>query len=400
MDAPLIAVRPDIDVDGIGRKLARLGRMARAMPPAWDGAAISHLLAGPGGEYLGRMLPGRGVYVLQDPATLGLRKLPPFVFPSSPVKRLINMIADPDAGDHDAERVALRLFETVARIAGGAVTTYDDIIAGRAAGKANDIVFAKASVSTSSDQWEALFRAAGQPGAGSYTGIPGGAAHKRTDNGALSLGLWDPTGGDAKYLLTFGYGSSSAFDMIMLADLLVACGAILATTAADQTVNSTALTRYTTGAGVMACLDVTTALSNTAHTIRLKSYTDQGGTGGADTGAINSVAAAADGRVLPNVAGPFFHLAAGDYGLRSVETFACGTALVAGAFALNLYFPLCYVPGVAADAYVERDSTIQIDGITELVMTGGGELGCLVLYGLPGGSATGELTGFIRTVAG
>lgn len=401
MNAPVVAVGPNVDVDGIARKLARIAALGRSMPPSWDGAGIAHYLAAPGGMPLGKVLPGRGLYLSQDAATLGLRRLPPHVFPASPVKRLINMIADPDAGDIDAERVAIRVFETLMRVAGGTISTYDGIIAARGGGKANDITLAKPSVSTSSDEWEALFRVAGgHPGAGTYTAIPGGSAPTRATAGAWSQGLIDPSGGDKKYLLTFGYTSSSDIDMLILADLLVEAGSLLATINTDQTVNTTALTRYTDGAGVVAALDVTTGLSATAHTIRLKSYTDQSGNTGADTGAITSVSGAADGRVLPNLIGPYFPLAAGDYGVRSVETFTCGTALAAGVFGLNLYFPICFVPGIAADAYVERDTTIQIDGIAELVTTGGGALGCLTGYVLPGATSSGRLTAFMRTCAG
>jgi hypothetical protein len=72
----------------------------------------------------------------------------------------------------------------------------------------------------------------------------------------------------------------------------------------------------------------------------------------------------------------------------------------AGVMALELYFPLCFVPAVAAAAYIERDSTAQIDGLTELVQSSGNVLGCLGLYTFCGATSTGVITAFLRTCQG
>lgn len=399
MHAPHVYIPPRVDPDVLARHLGRMAALGRSMPPSWDGAGITHLMGSPDGDYLGKILPGRGVYLDVDAAALGLRALPPHVFTRSPIKKLISAFADPDAGDVRAEQAAIRVFETLRPVGGAAISTYDGIISARANGKANDVVVGKTGQSTSSEEWESLFLGAGNPSAGSYADIPGGDALDRSNAGAWSLGLSNPSGGDKKYLLTFGFTSENVIDMLALVDLLVAAGGILATTATTQTVDTATLTRYTTGAGVMMTFEVLTQLSNTAHNVTV-AYTDQDGNAGASTGALASVANAAAGRLVPRTLGPFVQLASGDYGVRQIEDFTMGTALAAGEFAAYLYFPLMFVPGLAGGAYVERDSTTNIDGLTELVTTAGGALGCLCAFVLAGTTSTGVVSAFIRSCAG
>jgi hypothetical protein len=285
-----------------------------------------------------------------------------------------------------------------------AITTYNGIIAARAGGKGDDWNVAKSSITSVAQNWHSLFRAAGQPGAGTYTNIPGGATHNRASVGSWALGTVSPTGGDKKYLLTIGMSAQQNINMTCLVDLLVAAGNIVATSAAAQTVNTTALTRYTTGAGVMATLEVTTQTSATAHNVTINKYTDQDGNTLNTTGAQTAQAAATANivqRLVPvDTGSPFFSLASGDYGIRSVQEITVSAALGAGVYALNLVFPLAYLPGVAVTTYTERDSTIQIDGLTELVLGSDNEIGCLTMYAMPNGTSTGAYVAFMRSCRG
>jgi hypothetical protein len=349
------------------------------MPPAWDGAEISHEFCGPGGEHLGRLLPGRGLYLDVDPKYVGITRRVPFVYPRTPIRRLVEIL--------HSER--------------GAITTYDEIINARTGGKGEDVAVSKASITTVDATYASLFRAAGAPaGVGTYTNIPGGAAPDRTNVGAWSLGLTSPISPDKKYLLTLGLTHASAVNMIILLDLLVAAGNIDANVATNQTINSTALTRYTGGAGVLMAFEVTTQLGATPANLNVNSYTNQAGATARATGAVAMTASAIVQRLQPVALGPFMQLQAGDYGVRSVETLVLSAGMGAGVLALNLYMPLAFIPGVPGNVYFERDSTIQVDGITELVSTAGGVLGCLTAYVLANGSSTGIGTYFMRTVAG
>ena len=416
---------PTYDHRRVYEILRQGGLMARRAPPAWDGDRISQPIFSPQGGYLGRVLPGRGLYLSCDPFALGLTRLPPHVFARSHVDRMVEGLeraldflgldqlqavqASKFGRLLDPERLAIRLvdhgvFSPTVRAAqriAAAITTYDGIITARAGGNANDIVASKTTVTTAAQQFSSIFRAGGLPLAGTYTNIPGGAVHTRASTGAWN-GLKDPGGSNKKYLLTFGYGSSSVIDWGILVDLLVCAGNINANATGNQTINSTAQTRQygsTLGAGVMMTFDVTTALGATASNLTVNSYTDQDGNTAQTTAAEAMTTSAITFRLQPVTIGTFMPLASGDFGVRSVETLAFSAAMLAGVVALNLYFPLAFLPGVAGNLYVERDSTTQIDGITELV-NASQVTGCLTMYLQTNSTTTGTVKMFARTTEG
>jgi len=325
------------------------------------------------------MLPGKGIQLFSDLKTLGITKgRIPHLYERSVTQRLI----DKFCGD---ER--------------GAISSYDGIIAARAGGNADDVMFAKSSYTTVANVWSSSFRAAGLPAAGTYSNIPGGAAPDNTNVGALSLGFSNPSGGNSKYLLTFGFTSSSALQIVMLGDLLVAAGNISGSLNTSQTISSTALTRYTSGAGVYMTYEVTTALGGTASNLTV-TYTNQSGTGSRATAATAMTTSAIAQRLQPAGAGPFMVLQSGDYGVQSVQSLILSASMTAGVFALNLYKPLMWVPGIAANIWTERDSTTQIDGLQQLVTTAGGVLGCLAMYLYTNTTTSGLIVGGMRACAG
>jgi hypothetical protein len=394
------------NVDLVADKLMQMGSLAKRMPPSWDGAKVTALATGPDGQYFGKMLPGRGLYLAHDLKSLGIRKPLPNVYERSPLFRAVEAMDKFGVTRGmvlDAERAAVQLVSLLNVLSNRlmpscAVTTYDGIINARGGGKYGDVTGLKNSFTTVATSWSSIYQATGLPAAGAYSATPG-TAKDRSDAGALSLGLTSPTNPDKMYLLTFGLGSSSQINMMILVDLLVAVASLLATSATAQTVNSTALTRYTTGAGVLATLDITTQLSATAHNITLNKYTNQAGTTLRTTGAQTGLSGGIVQRLDPS-GGPWFALQSGDYGVKSVEEFTCSAALAAGVYALNLFYPLAFCPGVAANGYVERDSTVQIDGAVELVQTSGNVIGCLTGYILTNTTTSGQLLTFLRTATG
>lgn len=417
------------NVDHIVSHLTKWAYYGRRLPPAWDGAQISTPVCGSDGQWIGRILPGRGMTLGMDLKHLGIHKPIPYLYERTPVEKMREAMAriwpefsgrtyyDKRTGKIvHADQASIRAvaMQHAARFlqpgdvplgALAAITTYDGIINARAGGNANDIVATKLSFTTVAQTFSTLFRAGGAPVAGTYTNIPGGAVHTRASVGAWSNGLSDP-GANKKYLLTFGHGATVAIDWAILVDLLVACGNISASIATSQTINSATQTRQhaaTLGAGVMATFDVTTALGTGTGTFSLTSYTDQDGNTAqvSDTG--TSGASVIAMRLIPtggNAAIPFMTLASGDFGVRSVETFAFSAAHSAGVIALNLVYPLAYVPGLAANIYVERDSTVQIDGLTELVKDGSNVIGCLTVYIQANTTTSGAYRAFMRSCAG
>ena len=414
------------DVDHVAKMLAHLGRMARSMPPSWDGGRVTIPCHAPNAtKPFGRVLPGRGLLLAGDLKAIGLRGDIPHVYERSQVARLAEafawtsrMVGLPPVTDPwwqviptlagggrklvCPDRLAMRLAQRVPlspsvqaakRLA--ATITLDAILDARPA-KAFDRVIAKLSQTTVANTWSALFRSGGIPVAGTYTAITGGAAHTRASTGAWSHALTDPSGSDIQLLLGMGFSATSAINFLMLVDLLVAASNIDANNAAAQTVNTTALTRYTTGEGVMMTFDITTALGATASNL-VVTYTDQGGTGGATTPAIAMLQSGITFRLTPVALGPMMELASGDYGVRSVETFDLSAAMGGGLVAVNLYFPLMIVPGVAANIWAGMDAVATIDRMVRIQEDGSGVLGCLTGYIFANTTSSGVLTMGLNT---
>ncbi len=252
-------IPPKYDPDMLGSNLAYGAWLAQQMPPAWDGARIAQPLALPDGNVIGLMLPGKGLKLHADLKDLGITKPIPGIYQDTLTRRLLDLLGD--------ER--------------GAITTYDGIIAARCGGNGQDVTMFKPSTTTVAAAWHSLAGVAGGlPDALTYTGLPGGAVMTRANAGAWSLGMSNPGGSNKKYLLTLGWSAVQQINWLILADVLVAASGLSCNSSGSPyTVNTTALTRYTSGAGVMITFEVTTQLSATADNINVSSYTNQGGTG-------------------------------------------------------------------------------------------------------------------------
>lgn len=428
------------DIDVLGNEITRMAAMARSMAPGWDKGRVKHRVAGPGGRNLGWILPGRGFYLDMDAKELGLRGSIPYLFERTPVRKLADKLGTPDNefleldlarfAIHDLERKhrfrtiyqgdfdynGIELSESVKRSMEtcAVITSYDGIIAARAGGKANDIAASKVSFTTTANDWYCNARIAGSPGAMTFnsTTAPTETAVDRTTTGVLSTGLYNPAGSDKKYLLTFGWVAIQQINMGILIDIHVQGGSFRATVNTAETVASpvTIVRNYTPGgvlgAGVYMIAVTTTAITTPAAANWTITYVDQdGNTGQTVVVAFPATATIAD-QLGPDTSSstgpnhPFFGFASGDYGVRSMSQTQFSVAHgAAGAFAVLLVSPLVFMPGIAANAYVERDSTVQIDGITELVVSSG-VIGGLSLLMLPNTTSTGQHSMFFRTCSG
>jgi hypothetical protein len=279
----------------------------------------------------------------------------------------------------------------------GSITTWDGVLNARANGLGEDALFFKASQTTVANNWSCFYRSTGVPGAGSYANIPGGAAHNVNSVGAFPLK--NPTGTNTKYLLNFGVNHLTGANVVLLVDLLVAAGNINANTTSAQTVNTTALTRYTDGVGVMMTLEVTTALGSTASNVTI-SYTNSSGTSGRSTGSLAMTASAAVYRLQPTAGGALIPLQTGDIGVKSVETITFSAAMGGGVVALLLYKPLLLVPTLASTTFVERSTPNMLGGIVPLATDASGNLGCLTVFVLSSTTSTGTQTYFLQTCEG
>lgn len=145
----------------------------------------------------------------------------------------------------------------------------------------------------------------------------------------------------------------------LLIDRLSHQGGLSGTVTTAQTTNlpTAALTRYTSGVGVMIGLEIYTQIGTTATTVTV-SYTNQAGTSGR-----TSLARVFGGtnfrevnRIMP------IPLADGDTGARSVESVTVlATTGTAGNFGVTLYKPLVVLPPLAAAQNGDCDMPFQWD---------------------------------------
>lgn len=190
---------------------------------------------------------------------------------------------------------------------------------------------------------------AGSPGAWApgTPGLNGRATDGTTAADAGCLPLWTPSAG---LYLVGGSGSMSVAGGIEVIDILWINSGLVVTTTTAQAIGAPVslpardANGSSNGEGVMAAILVTTATTNAAAvTNTTLSYTDQDGNAG-NTATIPSFpATAVIGSFVP------FNLAAGDDGIRSVQSVTLGTSYAAGAISLVLYRPIAKIACPAAN---------------------------------------------------
>jgi hypothetical protein len=390
---------PYTNVDLIAEEMIGWGKMARTMPRSYDAASVTYRVNTNEGADLGRMLPGRGFMSKVPLRSLGIHRQPPHVYDPSRFMRIRDAV----------QRYAFRhgIFDTER----GAITTYDGIIAARGAGNAQDIAFVKTTITTTANIWYTLWHAGGQPPAGTYlaTTAPTDANLDRTNAAALSTFLTNPTSPARKYLLSFGFAAGQQINMLILVDVINHGGAYRLSVTSAETVTTPTITgqrQYSTGTGVgnlVTLICATAGTPGTASTSILQYVNQAGSNTNAPTLNVTNSAILADVIwpacvAVTTTASFFVPLASGDTGVQAVKQHTASVAGT-GTLAHQVFFPLSFMPGISAGAYVERDSTIQIDGITELVQASN-VLGHLTCYVLPNTTSTGVTTGFMRTAAG
>lgn len=188
-----------------------------------------------------------------------------------------------------------------------------------------------ASLTTAAGRWYDLWTSTPPVGAAPTTA----AVPTRTTTGAL--GQENPAGGSQKSIIGTRFSALNP-GQYMLIDRLSHQGGLSGTVATAQTTNlpTSALTRYTSGAGVMIGLTIYTQIGTTATTVTA-SYTNQAGTSGRTTPlvAIGATGFREAGRLI------LLPLQAGDTGVRAVASVTlAATTGTAGAFGVTLFTPL------------------------------------------------------------
>ena len=219
--------------------------------------------------------------------------------------------------------------------------------------------------------WYSLMRGGGNPAADTILGTGTNLAFQALrDAVATASGI--PHGGnvgDYKVLLNAAAQTAAATTapcVLMLVDMLGFYPITTVTTTGAQTLNNTVtLPRYTDGAGVQAFLTPSTVMGAATPNITLN-YTNSAGTAGKATPAtlpIGNTAAAVTSVVHSGTGtgkyGPFIPLAAGDAGIRSVQSINLSASYVSGVLNLVLCKPIMTLPITTLGVTAERDLVNQ-----------------------------------------
>lgn len=383
------------DVDQIATKLVDLGLSARMMAPAWKRHAIRQLAVGEHGEFVGWMLPGKGLLLKHlDTDRLGITRELPYVYSYSPFARLRDRWARKVGRFHENEV--------------GAITTYDGIINARANGKARDAAISIASITTVATFWYDTRLATGTGGAGTFDAgtPPTDAKLTRASAGARNIGLPDPGGTDKAYLLTVGMSASSAHNFGLLVDRHLQGGNYTLTAATSTVTTPKTIDRTygaTLGAGNELVATVTTARATPGAGTWAIRYVDENNT--SRTSPANALPATADpiNRCVAHIsiASPFIQQHASSAGMRSVDQgVRAATGDTTGTAALSIVTPLVWIPVLSvANIYVERDLPSDITGVLELANLSQ-VTGSLELLVYANAASLGTVTGFLRSCQG
>lgn len=219
--------------------------------------------------------------------------------------------------------------------------------------------------------WYSLQRGGGNPAADTILGTGTNRAFQAlSDTVATAGGIrhGDDVGG-FKHLLNAAAQTAAATTapcVLMLVDLLGFYPITTVTTTGAQTLNNTVtLPRYTDGAGVQAFLTPSTAMGAATPNLSI-GYTNSSGVAGKATPAtlpIGNSAAAVTSIVYSGTGagkfGPFMPLAAGDAGIRSVQSVTLSASYVSGVLNLVLAKPLLTLPITTLGVTAERDLVNQ-----------------------------------------
>lgn len=225
-----------------------------------------------------------------------------------------------------------------------------------------EAIFNKASMTTVAANVYSRWQAAGYPAGGTFGTSGTGRVMDNTSLGALKF--TSAAGGRWKHLLTMGLGSTIALGTVVLYDRLVEYPFTGTTLGPTTWGTQPALPARdeggaTNGDGVMMTLENFSATATAAVTVT-PTYTNQAGTG-SKTNAFTSIATAALAGTIANPLGKLWlDLASGDTGVRSMQSYTLSASLLAANMAFVLSRPLCMVPMLTSNGYVERDLILQL----------------------------------------
>lgn len=231
-------------------------------------------------------------------------------------------------------------------------------------------------------EWHCLARGAGNPGSDTLYNTGTNLAFQSTSETTLNAGGIQHNGNvspASKHIVNasaFTAAPTVAPCVLMLVDLLGFYRVTSVTSVAAQTLNNTVtIPRYTDGSGVQAFIWNTTAtLMGAATPTFTLNYTNSAGTAGKLTPAVLPVgkSAGANGLILYSGTGsgkygPFIPRAAGDKGIRSIQSVQQSDSYISGEYSIGLCRPLLTLPITTLGVASERDLMNQMPSLPQVV---------------------------------
>lgn len=253
-------------------------------------------------------------------------------------------------------------------------------------GKIDSIVYQKTSVAVGqAGHWQHLLNSAGSIPAATFGGSE--ATFTATDNtwseGAIAIG--DQTSPATKHILTLGASvvAAAGAPWFVLPIDLVGYAKLTTTnvsTTGTKTITMTAIgssasnvDRYANGEGLRLFIGSYSAMGANAPTMQVTYTNSAGSTGKVTTSGCVSTASATSGTILnsgnaANKYGPFLPLAAGDTGVKDIESVIWGgTAHASGSVFVGLCKPLCMpIPVPATGLYNIMDFVNTVPSFPKL----------------------------------
>ena len=301
-------------------------------------------------------------------------------------------------------------------ILGMAISTYDGIVSARGSGASQDVWLVMATaiggVTLSwYDSWQSAYNIGSVPSVTAYTdGGTGGAVHTTASSGSW---LSNPGGSNKKYIASVGLSITSitGFSVAMLMDNLWSGSYnVLSATGTINPTTDVAVTRWagTAAAGNMMMVVMAGTLTHTVAPTLTTTYLDQAG-GSQTTISIFPATGVLVNRVVCNTlhnsatvvaSSPFMPMTNGSaYGVRQLSQIVNSATCTAGNVHHKIVRPLIIMPTIAANSYIEQDTTLNIGNMVELV-NASQVVGCLSWAAFSAGTTTATWSSMIRMVEG
>jgi hypothetical protein len=298
-----------------------------------------------------------------------------------------------------------------------AISTYDGIVASRGGGTGHDYWMAMTAtlggVTLSwYDSWVTAWTPGSVPSVTAYSnGATGGAVMNAASNGSW---LDNASGSTLKYIVSVGLTTPNitGFTLAMLVDNLWAGSYVITSNATINPTTDVAVTRWSStddSKGNMMMCTLASTLTHTAAATLTTSYTaDDDSTDTTislcpATGLLinrvifntlqNSATVVASTPFMPLTSGG----AAGVKGLQQVVI--SGGTVTAGTITHKIVRPLVIMPFIAANSYIEQDTTLNIGNMVEL-KTVSQVCGCLGFLVFTGGTTATTMSSMVRTAEG